>query len=49
MSYVPFVHLHVHSGFSLLTSTVRLEAVIQRAKSRKMPALALTDQGDVAT
>ena len=47
MSYAPFVHLHVHSGYSLLTSTVRLEAVIQRAKSRKMPALALTDQGNL--
>ncbi|MBF0271940.1 MAG: DNA polymerase III subunit alpha [Magnetococcales bacterium] len=42
-----FIHLHVHSCFSLLASTVRLEAVIARAKQLQMPALALTDQGNL--
>ena len=47
LPHAPFVHLHVHSGFSLLNSTVRLEALIQRAQEYRMPALALTDQGNL--
>jgi DNA polymerase-3 subunit alpha len=47
MSFAPFVHLHVHSGYSLLTSSARVEALIQRAKALQMPALALTDQGNL--
>ncbi|NGZ05200.1 MAG: DNA polymerase III subunit alpha [Magnetococcales bacterium] len=43
----PFVHLHVHSCFSLLSSTVRLEALVARAKQWAMPALALTDHGNL--
>jgi len=42
-----FVHLHVHSSYSLLVSTIRLEALIQRAVKEAMPALALTDQGNL--
>ncbi|MBF0626826.1 MAG: DNA polymerase III subunit alpha [Magnetococcales bacterium] len=42
-----FIHLHVHSCHSLLTSTVRLDALIARAKQLRMPALALTDQGNL--
>ncbi|MEO5331159.1 MAG: DNA polymerase III subunit alpha [Magnetococcus sp. YQC-5] len=41
------IHLHVHSAYSLLNSTIRLEAVIARAKQYHMPALALTDQGNL--
>ncbi|MBF0283274.1 MAG: DNA polymerase III subunit alpha [Magnetococcales bacterium] len=44
---VSFVHLHVHSGYSLLASTARVEALAARAKSQEMPALALTDQGNL--
>ncbi|MEO5340394.1 MAG: DNA polymerase III subunit alpha [Magnetococcus sp. MYC-9] len=47
MSFAEFVHLHVHSGFSLLTSSARVEALIQRAKELRMPALALTDHGNL--
>ncbi|MBF0263303.1 MAG: PHP domain-containing protein, partial [Magnetococcales bacterium] len=43
----PFIHLRVHSCYSLLTSTVRLEALVARAKALHMPALALTDQGNL--
>ncbi|MBF0342437.1 MAG: PHP domain-containing protein, partial [Magnetococcales bacterium] len=43
----PFIHLHLHSCYSLLASTVRLEALIARAKALKMPALAITDQGNL--
>lgn len=43
----PFVHLHVHSGYSLLASTIRLDALVQRAIKEESPALALTDQGNL--
>ena len=38
-----FVHLHVHSEYSLLASTARIEALVSRARELGMPALALTD------
>ncbi|MBF0123960.1 MAG: DNA polymerase III subunit alpha [Magnetococcales bacterium] len=41
------VHLHLHSCYSLLTSTVRLDTLIDRARHYGMPALALTDQGNL--
>ncbi|MBF0421021.1 MAG: DNA polymerase III subunit alpha [Magnetococcales bacterium] len=44
---IPFVHLHVHSGYSLLAATLRIDALIQRAIELDMPALALTDQGNL--
>ena len=47
MSCATFVHLHVHSGFSLLTSSARVEVLIQQAQAFRMPALALTDQGNL--
>ena len=40
-----FVHLHVHSEYSLLDATCRLDALLERAAQLKMPALALTDHG----
>ncbi len=40
----PFVHLHLHSEFSLLDSTLRLKQLVQRAKDLQMPAVAVTDQ-----
>ncbi|MEG3640384.1 DNA polymerase III subunit alpha [Magnetococcus sp. PR-3] len=43
----PFVHLHVHTGYSLLTSTAKLKQIVGRAQELQMPALALTDQGNL--
>jgi DNA polymerase-3 subunit alpha len=40
-----FVHLHVHSEFSLLDGAARIEAMFERAAEMQMPALALTDHG----
>ena len=40
----PFVHLHLHSEFSLLDSTLRLKQLIERTKQLGMPAVAVTDQ-----
>ena len=39
----PFVHLHVHSEYSLLDGLGRVEDLVVRAKELGMPALALTD------
>jgi DNA polymerase-3 subunit alpha len=39
-----FVHLHLHSEFSLLDSTLRLKQLVERAKELGMPAVAVTDQ-----
>ncbi len=41
----PFVHLHVHSEFSLLDGLSRLDHLARRAKALNQPALALTDHG----
>ncbi|GAB4560025.1 MAG: DNA polymerase III subunit alpha [Anaerolineae bacterium] len=40
-----FVHLHVHSEFSLLDGLSRIPELARRAKELGMPALALTDHG----
>ena len=40
----PFVHLHLHSEFSLVDSTLRLKQLISRTKELGMPAVAVTDQ-----
>ena len=38
-----FVHLHVHSNYSLLTGASAVEDLLQTAEQRQMPVLALTD------
>ena len=40
-----FVHLHVHSEYSLLDGLENCESLIKRAKELKMDALAVTDHG----
>ncbi|MFS8640288.1 MAG: DNA polymerase III subunit alpha, partial [Symbiobacteriaceae bacterium] len=41
----PFVHLHVHSEYSLLDGAARVGELAARAAELGMPALALTDHG----
>lgn len=41
----PFVHLHVHSHYSLLDGLGKVPELVKRAKELDMPALALTDHG----
>jgi DNA polymerase-3 subunit alpha len=40
-----FVHLHVHSEYSLLDGFSNIEKLIERAKELGMPAIGLTDHG----
>jgi DNA polymerase-3 subunit alpha len=40
-----FVHLHVHSEYSLLDGLSRIPKLVERAKEMGMPAMALTDHG----
>ena len=42
-----FVHLHVHSDYSLLDGASKLDTLIARAKEMNMKALALTDHGNM--
>ncbi|MDU2065244.1 MAG: DNA polymerase III subunit alpha [Sporomusaceae bacterium] len=41
----PFVHLHVHTEYSLLDGASRIDRLISRAKEMNMPAIAITDHG----
>ena len=40
-----FVHLHVHSQYSLLDGACRIGDMVERAKQLEQPALAITDHG----
>ena len=42
-----FVHLHVHTDYSMLDGAARLGPLLQRAADQQMPALAMTDHGNV--
>ena len=42
-----FVHLHVHSHYSLLDSTVKLPGLVKRARELGMDAVAVTDHGNL--
>ncbi|MGI6066256.1 MAG: PHP domain-containing protein, partial [Bacillota bacterium] len=40
-----FVHLHIHTEYSLLDGASRIKPLIRRAKEMGMPAVAITDHG----
>ncbi|MFI0474357.1 DNA polymerase III subunit alpha [Halomonas sp. HMF6819] len=40
----PFVHLRVHSEYSLVDGLVKLKSLVSTTSDRNMPALALTDE-----
>ncbi len=42
-----FVHLHVHSDYSLLDGACRIDDLVKRAQKLKMPAVAITDHGNL--
>jgi DNA polymerase-3 subunit alpha len=42
-----FVHLHTHTHFSLLDSTISIPELVRQVASFEMPAVAVTDHGNV--
>jgi len=47
MRFSPFVHLHAHSDYSLLSGAVSAKALLDRVHELRQPALALTDHGNL--
>ena len=47
MPYSDFVHLHLHTQYSLGDGAIRIPEAIAKAKDYKMPALAITDHGNL--
>jgi DNA polymerase-3 subunit alpha len=42
-----FVHLHLHTEYSLLDGAVRMKELMKKATEFKMPAVAVTDHGNL--
>jgi DNA polymerase-3 subunit alpha len=40
-----FVHLHIHTQYSLLDGAIRIEPLLERAASHQMTSIAITDHG----
>jgi DNA polymerase-3 subunit alpha len=47
VQHAEFVHLHVHSEYSLLDGAAQLEKLVKKAKDLRFPAIALTDHGNL--
>lgn len=43
----PFIHLHVHSQYSVLDGQASIDALVDKAMADGMPGLALTDHGNM--
>jgi len=43
----PFVHLHLHSHYSLLDATIRIPRLVEQVAAAGMPAVAVTDHGNL--
>ncbi len=43
----PFVHLHLHTQYSLLDGAIQHAPLFERAKALGMPAVAMTDHGNL--
>lgn len=43
----PFCHIHVHSQFSVLQATANVKKLLAKAKEHNMPAVGLTDLGNM--
>jgi DNA polymerase III subunit alpha len=44
---VAFAHLHNHTQFSILQSTINVKSLVEKAAEYNMPAVALTDSGNM--
>ena len=47
MPHADFVHLRVHSAYSLAESAIKLKELVALAKKNAMPAVAMTDSGNL--
>ncbi|HNV70737.1 MAG TPA: DNA polymerase III subunit alpha, partial [Candidatus Ozemobacteraceae bacterium] len=47
MYHSNFVHLHVHSHYSLLDGAASVKSIVEAARRYRMPAIALTDHGNM--
>ncbi len=45
MPRAEFVHLHLHTEYSLLDGACRIDRLVERARALEFPALAITDHG----
>ncbi|HEU5122694.1 MAG TPA: DNA polymerase III subunit alpha [Verrucomicrobiae bacterium] len=45
MSHAEFVHLHLHTEYSLLDGACRMDRLMDKAHELKFPSLAITDHG----
>ncbi|HLF40569.1 MAG TPA: PHP domain-containing protein, partial [Acidimicrobiia bacterium] len=43
----PFVHLHLHTEFSMLDGAARIDAVMAAAAADGQPAIGITDHGNM--
>src|SRR3984957_1146864 len=43
----PFIHLHLHTEYSTLDGAVRIPELMKKAKEFGMPAVAVTDHGNL--
>jgi DNA polymerase-3 subunit alpha len=41
---LPFIHLHLHTEYSLVDGTVRIQPLVDKVRELGMPAVAVTDQ-----
>ena len=47
MSSAEFIHLHLHSAYSLAEGAIKVKDLIKRCKMMNMPAVAVTDTGNL--
>jgi len=47
MAHSDFVHLHVHTQYSLLDGACQLDRLVDKAVREKLPAIAITDHGNI--
>lgn len=47
MRFLDFVHLHVHTEYSLLDGAIRINELVKKVKENGMSAVAITDHGNM--
>jgi DNA polymerase-3 subunit alpha len=47
MTHADFVHLRVHSAYSLSEGAIKIKQLVQLCRDQRMPAVAITDTGNL--